>query len=127
MTTTWTDVELRRIGEATELQLSSRRRDCTLRPSVTIWAERVGDDLYVRSAYGPDNGWFRRAVASGTGHVRAGGAERDVAFEAPDEATLPAIDAAYHAKYDGYGPAMVATVVGAQVRQVTLRLVPEGA
>jgi hypothetical protein len=61
----WTEEELGRIGEAQELQLTSERPDGTFRPYVTMWAVRVDDQLYVRSAYGPDNPWFRRAKASG--------------------------------------------------------------
>ena len=34
------------------------------------------------------------------------------------------IDAAYHAKYDRYGPEIVGTVVGSQAHDVTIRLVP---
>ena len=120
----WTPDDLDRIGDATELQLASSRPDGTLRPYVTIWGVRAGDDLYVRSAHGPDNGWFRRARASGTGRIRAGGLERDVAFIAPDAGAHEAIDAAYHAKYDRYGPAIVGSVVGPAVREVTLRLTP---
>ena len=71
----WNEEELRRIGDATELQLASVRPDDTLRPCVTMWVVRAGDDLYVRFAYGPDNPWFRRAKASGTGRIRAGGVE----------------------------------------------------
>ncbi len=59
--TAWTEDELERVGSATELQVSSYRPDGSLRPFVTIWAVRAGDDLFVRSAYGRDNGWFRRA------------------------------------------------------------------
>ena len=120
----WTPLELDRIGEATELRIASTRPDGTLRPYVTIWGVRAGDELYVRSAHGPANGWFRRAQASGTGRVRAGGVERDVAFTTPDPASHEAIDAAYHAKYDRYGPAIVGTVVGAKAGPVTIRLVP---
>ena len=39
--------------------------------------------------------------------------------------TKQAIDAAYHAKYDRYGPAIVGTVVGAQAVPTTIRLVPQ--
>jgi hypothetical protein len=120
----WTPLELDRIGEATELQIASTRPDGTLRPYVTIWGVRAGDDLYVRSAHGPANGWFRRARASGTGRIRAGGVERDVTFTTPDPTSHEAIDAAYHAKYDRYGPAIVGAVVGPAVRDVTLRLEP---
>jgi hypothetical protein len=69
---TWTSNELGRIGAAEELQLASLRHDGTLRPYVTMWVVRAGDDLYVRSAYGPDNPWFRRAKTSGAGRIRAG-------------------------------------------------------
>jgi hypothetical protein len=44
---------------------------------------RVGDDLYVRSAYGHDNGWFQRALHAGSGRIRVGRIERDVRFEPP--------------------------------------------
>ena len=121
---TWTDDECTRIGAAEELRLASRRPDGSLRPYVTMWVVRVGDDLYVRSAYGPDNPWYLRARASGTGRIRAGGLERDVTFShaAPD--VHAAIDAAYHAKYDRHGPRIVGTVVGPQVEAVTIRLLP---
>ena len=73
MSGTWTEDELRRIGGATELRIASRRHDGSLRPYVTIWTVRAGDGLYVRSAYGMGNPWFRRATASGTGRIRAAG------------------------------------------------------
>ena len=122
--TGWTSDELTRIGGAEELQIASVRPDGTLRPYVTIWVVRVADDLYVRSAYGKDNPWFRRAKASGAGRIRAGGLERDVTFgdAAPD--AHADIDKAYHAMYDRHGPAIVNTVVGANVAPVTFRLPP---
>lgn len=40
----WTDDELRRVGRAEELQVFTLRRDGTLRPPVTIWVVRVGDE-----------------------------------------------------------------------------------
>lgn len=120
---TWTQDELDRIGSAEELRLASVRADDTLRPYVTMWVVRAGDDLYVRSAYGPDNPWYRRAKASGAGRIRAGGLERDVAFAEADPGAHAAIDAAYHAKYDRYGPRMVGTVVGPATQAVTIRLV----
>lgn len=121
---TWTTEELDRIGGADELQIASRRTDGSLRPFVTIWVARVGDDLYVRSAYGPGNPWFRRAQKSGTGRIRAGGVERDVVFAEPPAGVHGAVDEAYHAKYDRYGPKIVGTVVGPQVVETTLRLDP---
>jgi hypothetical protein len=124
---TWTQDELQAIGAADELQLASTRPDGTLRPTVTIWVVRVGDDLFVRSAYGPDNGWFRRARSSGTGRIAAGGIERDVVFADAPAGVGEQIDAAYSAKYDRYGERIVRTVVGDQVAPLTLRLVPRAA
>src|SRR6266576_1647565 len=121
----WDDGDLQRIGDATELQISSRRGDETLRQFVTIWGVRADGDLYVRSAHGADNPWLRRAKASGCGRVRAGGVERDVRFEVPEDDVHTAIDAAYHAKYDRYGPTIVGTVVGNHAAPVTLRLTPD--
>jgi hypothetical protein len=122
--TSWTPDELARIGRADEFQITSRRPDGRLRPFVTIWGVRHGDDLYVRSAYGHDNPWFQRALASGEGRVRAGGVERDVAFEEPGSAVDADLHAAYHAKYDRYGPNIVGTVVSPEAARSTLRLVP---
>ncbi len=123
--TTWTADELTRVGEADELQVSSSRADGTLRPYVTIWVVRVGDDIYIRSAYGSENPWFVRAKASGTGRIRAGEVEKAVRFEQPDPGVSAAdIDAAYHAKYDRYGPKIVGTVVGPKAAENTFHLVP---
>jgi hypothetical protein len=121
--TTWTHEELSRIGAAEELQLASRRADGTLRTYVTMWVVRAGDDLYVRSAYGPANPWFRRAQASGTGRIRAGGIEQDVTFAEAAPEGQAEIDSEYHAKYDRYGPTIVDAIVGTQAHAVTIRLV----
>jgi hypothetical protein len=123
-TSTWTPDELDRIGASVELELASHRANGSLRPFVTMWVVRVGDDLYVRSAYGPGNPWYQRAKASGTGRVRAGDLERSVTFADAATDVQPAIDAAYHAKYDRYGPSIVGTVVGTDAYQVTIRLLP---
>ncbi len=122
--TAWTADELDRIGAADELQIASRRADGSLRKFITIWAVRSGDDVYVRSAYGHDNGWFQRALASGEGRIRAGGVERDVAFEEPAPDVAGEVTTAYHAKYDRYGARMVGTVVSSDAVGSTLRIVP---
>ena len=119
----WNEQELATIGEADELRISSHRPDGTLRPSVIIWVVRIGDNLYVRSAYGAKNPWYARSRKSGSGHITSGGIERDVTFE--DATDSPeAIDAAYHTKYDRHGPRIVGTVVGEKVAALTFRLVP---
>ncbi len=115
--------ELEMIGNADELELASRRPDGSLRPYVTIWVARAGEEVYVRSAYGYENPWFQRALASGRGRVRASGVERDVTFEAAGDPN-PKLDAAYHAKYDHYGARMVGTVVSPSATRATLRVRP---
>src|SRR5271154_6335780 len=100
--TTWTSEQLQQIGNAEELQLASARDDGTLRAYVTMWVVRAGDDLYVRSAGGPDRPWYRQATTAGRGRIRAGGVERDVTFAPVTEAAQDGIDAAYHSKYHRY-------------------------
>jgi hypothetical protein len=122
--TAWTPDELHRIGGAEEVQIASRRPDGSLRPYVTIWGVGHGDDVYVRSAHGYDNPWFQRALRSGEGRIRAGGVERDVAFEVPGPEVADGISNAYRAKYDRYGPSIVGTVVSPEAARSTLRVVP---
>jgi hypothetical protein len=123
----WTEEDLVRIGRAEEVQVASRRPDGSLRPFATIWLVRVVDDLYVRSAHGHDNPWFQRALHAHRGRIRAAGVERDITFEEPAGAVSSEVTAAYHAKYDRYGPAIVGTVVSPDAVRSSLRLVPEEA
>lgn len=59
--------------------------------------------------------------------MRAGGVTRDVRFVVPeDDDVHGALDAAYHAKYDRYGPAIVGSVVGPALVGCTLRVDPVG-
>jgi hypothetical protein len=125
----WNAGELGRIAGAEELELVSRRPDDSLSPSTVMWDVRVGDDVFVRSARGPGGAWYRRARRCGRGQVSAGGVEREVTFTdvpASQDATHAAVDHAYHAKYDRYGPRIVGSVVGAAAAGVTLRLDPTG-
>lgn len=123
--TTWTSEQLAAIDADDELDISSQRPDGSLRPFITIWAVRAGDELFVRSAYGSGNGWYRRALASGTGRIRVGSTEYDVAFAHVDEADAvnSAIDDAYRSKYARYS-SIVGGMVGPAVHDVGLRLDP---
>jgi hypothetical protein len=123
--TSWTSEELAKIGNAEELAIASRRSDGTLRPFVTIWVVGTGGNLYVRSVRGRSGTWFRRALTAGQGRIRAGGIERDVAFEEAGPEVHAPVTAAYHEKYDRYGPNIVGTVVSAESASTTLRLVPK--
>jgi hypothetical protein len=122
--TTWTNDELERIGNAQELRLTSARADGSLRPFTTMWVVRAGDEIYVRSAGGPERAWFRHAKTNGAGRIRAGRVERNVTFGEATADAQTAIDTAYHEKYDQYGPNIVGHVVGPAARAVTVRLRP---
>ena len=124
MTTAWTSDELQRIGAADELEIASRRADGTLRSFVTIWVVRSGDAIYIRSAHGPANPWFRRALASGAGRIRSGGVERDVTFSVPSSSVHPELDAAYRHKYSKYPVEYVDPVVGSVAATATLLVTP---
>jgi hypothetical protein len=110
---TWTTEELAAIDSATELLISTRRPDGTLRTPIPTWHTAIGDALYIRSARGPENGWFRRAVSSGTGQISAGGVTKDVTFELADPAVRDALTAGLHQKYDRFGSAPIAAITGA--------------
>src|SRR2546422_6260515 len=121
---TWTKSELDKIARAEELEVATERRDGTLRDPVTVWTIRVGDDLYIRSVKGRAGAWFRAAVASHQGRVKAGGVQRDVKFVEANDAPGDEIDRVYRAKYGRYAASIVNSVLTPQARAATLRLVP---
>jgi hypothetical protein len=57
------------------------------------------------------------------GHVRAGGVDRDVAFEEVDDVD-DAIDAAYRSKYSRYDASFVEPMASPEARAATIKLVP---
>jgi len=122
MTRPWNRAELEAIGAAAELSVAPGRPGGALRPSTTTWVVRVGDDVYVRSYRGPSGSWYRAAVRSGAGRIRAGGVERDVSFEQADAIEPARIDDAYRAKYgrSSYVDAMLSPGAAS----TTLRLIP---
>jgi hypothetical protein len=122
--TSWTPDELDKVGGAEELAIASLRRDGTLRKPVTIWVVRVGDALYVRSAYGPGVAWLRGTQVRHEGRITAGGIEKDVTFHAADPAAADQIDAAYRTKYRRHGAQYVNSVVTDEARSTTIRLLP---
>jgi len=119
----WTSDELARIGAAEELEITTLRRDGTLRRPLPVWVVRHGDDLYIRSVNGPAAPWFRAARARPEGRIRAGGVARDVDFVEIADGRDEAIDAAYWDKYRRY-PGIVPRIVRPEARAATLKLVP---
>ena len=124
--TSWTQKDLERIGAADELQLTTFRKDGTLRKPVTIWVVRIGDDLYVRAYRGREGAWFRQAQRRPEGRIVAGGVTKDVTFVdvSDDKALNNKIDAAYQSKYRRYSATYVDPMIAPQARATTLKLVP---
>jgi hypothetical protein len=121
---TWTEKELRAVGTATELRISTRRHDEALRPPVPIWVVRAGDDIYVRSYRGTGGAWFRRVRAMGTAHICAADVDRDVTVSLTGTAARAEIDEAYRTKYARYGGAYVEPMTADAAAATTLLLTP---
>lgn len=123
----WTTENLAAVSALDEIRVAPDRGDGTPGTSVIVWAVEHGGELYARSARGPEGGWYRRALASGTGRIQSDAGEYDVAFvdvSSESAADHAAIDAAYHAKYDRYGARTVGSVVGNAAHRVTVRITP---
>ena len=125
MTVPWSPDELQRIDRAEELQIATERADGTLRRDVPIWVVSAGGQVYVRTWYRRDDGWFGHAVNSRRARIRIAGLEADAAVEdiGNDKSDLRAgIDAAYRAKYGRYGETTVDRMVSDDAAATTLRL-----
>jgi hypothetical protein len=119
----WSPDDLEAIGQARELKITIARRDGQPAVPTTVWVVRVDDGLYVRSYLGPRGSWYRRALHSRQGRIRAGRVARAVALSPVEDVAPSALDAAYRAKYgrSAYTAAMVAPSAAA----TTLRLTPD--
>ncbi len=121
----WTGDELTRIEKVDELDLSSLKRDGTLRSPVTMWVVRVDDQLYVRAVKGRSGPWFRGTQTRQEGQIRSGGVEKQVAFvDEADPAVNQRIDAAYREKYRRYPKEYVDACLTPEARAATIRLQP---
>jgi hypothetical protein len=119
----WTEDELRRIGGAQEMDIAPVRRNGDLRRPTPIWVVRAGNDLYVRAAYGANQGWHGVARTSHQAQIRAAGISKDVTVEDADPSRLDEVDAAYREKYGRYA-SIVDSITDAEHRVTTLQLTP---
>jgi hypothetical protein len=122
--TTWTNDELNKIERTEELQVSSLRKDGSMRNPVTVWVVRVGDDVYVRSTNGRTASWFCGVQDRYEGHIRVGGIDKDVIFvEETDPNVNDQIDQAYRTKYRRYAN-IASHMTDSGPRSATVKLVP---
>ena len=121
----WSPSELETLGGTEEIQLSPVLGDGTLRTPVTVWTVGVGPDVFVRAVNGPQAAWYKSALERKVGTVTGGGVKKDVTF-VPDAANAD-VDAAYQAKYAHYSANIVGSVLTAQARAATIKLVPREA
>ena len=121
----WTEQQLAEIEQTDELQVAPKRGDGSLAGPRTVWAVRVGDEVYMRSVKGAAGGWYRTTRASHAGHLTGGAVDTDVDFADVDaKASIgDRIDAAYRAKYGRY-PGPVASIIADKARATTLKLSP---
>ena len=121
----WTSAQLDRVAATKELEIATQRADGTWRSWVPIWVVRVDEELYVRTWYIRDTGWFGGAVATGCARVRVPGVEVTVTIDHIGGGSVGrrgAVDAAYRAKYGRWGGAK--RMVSGDSAATTLRLVP---
>jgi hypothetical protein len=119
----WNPTELEQIAAVPEIEICSLRDDGALTKPVTIWAVRVGGELYVRSVRGEAGHWYRAAGRRHEGRIEAGDAALDVTFEETPHHLDAEIDAAYKEKY-GYPSDPVDSIITAAAQATTTRLVP---
>jgi len=122
MTASWSPDELRLMNAAAELQIAVKRSDGSLRRWVPIWVVCAGGQVYVRTWYRRDTGWFGHALRSRRARIRVPGLEADVTIEDIGDASTQVttdVDAAYRAKY-GRGGA--GSMVTATATATTLQL-----
>ena len=119
----WNPSQLERIAAEREIEVSSLREDGALTKPVTIWAVRVGDDLYVRSVRGGEGGWFKAAESRHEGRIEADSTAVDVTFEDAPHHLDAEIDEAYRAKY-GHPSDPVDSITTDAAKETTIRVVP---
>jgi hypothetical protein len=96
----WTTEALHTLDSTEEVQLATREGDGTLGKPRIIWVVTSGERVFIRSTNGPSAAWFRGAVATRAGQLRAREVAHDVVFtHLHDEADVALADAGYRRKY----------------------------
>jgi hypothetical protein len=116
MTASWSPDELRLMNAAGELRIAVKGSDGSLRRWVPIWVVCAGGQVYVRTWYRRDTGWFGHALRSRRARIRVTGLEADVTIEDIGDASAQVttdVDAAYRTKYGRGGAGSMVTATAA--------------
>lgn len=107
-----------------ELLISSPRADGSATAWTPVWVVVADDAVYVRTWQRRTTGWYGRAVSAASARIQLNGDAADVRVIPSESAVPDAVDAAYRAKY---GESGAQSMVSAEARASTLRLVPADA
>lgn len=121
MSADWSAEQLALLSAARELRIAVKNADGSLRRYLPIWVVCVGAQVFVRTWYRRDSGWYGRALHSRRVRITLEGLEADVSVEDIGDAMsdlTAEIDSAYFRKY-GNG---ASSMVSATARATTLRL-----
>jgi hypothetical protein len=116
MTASWSPDELHLVNAAGELRIAVKRSDGSLRRWVPIWVVCAGGEVYVRTWYRRETGWFGHALRSRRARIRVPGLEADVTIEDIGDASTQVttdVDAAYRTKYGRGGASSMVTATAA--------------
>ena len=125
MTATWSPHELQCIEKARELNIAVKFADGTLRRWTPIWVVCADGQVYVRTWYRRETGWFGHALLSRRARIRVPGLAADVTVEDVGQGDVDlqaGVDAAYRTKYGHHGSESMVTAAAAAT---TLRLAPD--
>ena len=116
MTASWSPDELRLMDAAGELQIAVKRSDGSLRKWVPIWVVCADGQVYVRTWYRRDTGWFGHALRARRARIRVPGLEADVTIDDIGDASVQVttdVDTAYRTKYGHGGAGSMLTATAA--------------
>jgi hypothetical protein len=116
MTASWSPDELHLMSAARELRIAVKRPDGSQQRWLPIWVVCAGGQVYVRTWYRRDTGWFGDALRSHRARIRVPGLEADVTIENIGDASTQVttdVDAAYRAKYGRGGAGSMVTATAA--------------
>jgi hypothetical protein len=122
---TWSRQEVEQLAAARELHIAVKRTDGTLHRWTPIWVVCSDGQVYVRTWYRRDAGWFGQVLRSRRARIRVPGLEADATVEDVGEGTAELRESINTAYRNKYGNSNSASMVGATAAATTLGISPE--